>query len=96
MVCACVSRLVSLFAVTPEFTEKFRISGIEIGLTASGEVWCIDRLLGRVARENRFDQWFWRAYDADPTVEIKRFFTSRPEAIQLLLLRADLIEGIGF
>jgi len=80
----------------PEFTEHFRISGIEIGLTANGEVWSGGNMLGRVAREQRFDQWFWRAYDADPTLEIKRFFTSRPEAIQLLLLRADLIEGIGF
>jgi len=82
--------------VTPEFVEEFRISGIEVRLTARGEVWCEGRLIGRVAREQRFDQWFWRAFDADPKVEIKRFFTSRPEAIQLLLLRADLIEGIGF
>jgi hypothetical protein len=79
-----------------EFVDEFRISGIEVGLAADGKVWHGDLLLGRVAREQRFDQWFWRAYDADPTIEIKRFFTSRPEAIQLLLLRADLIEGIGF
>jgi len=81
--------------LTPEFTESFRIVGIEVKLTASGEVWCEELRIGRVVRENRFDQWFWRAYDAE-MVEVKRFFTSRPEAIQLLLLRADLIEGIGF
>ena len=82
--------------MNPEFKEVFRISGIEIGLTETGKVWADDREIGSVARERRFDQWFWRAYDVDPIVEIKRFFTSRPEAIQLLLLRADLIEGIGF
>lgn len=79
----------------PEFAESFRISGIEVNLTADGEVWVGGAFLGRVSRENRFDQWFWRAVDKD-RMEIKRFFTSRPEAIQLLLLRADLIEGIGF
>jgi hypothetical protein len=79
----------------PEFVEQFRISGIEVSLTGNGEVWAEGRILGRVSRENRFDQWFWRAFDGDGT-EVKRFFTSRPEAIQLLLLRADLIEGIGF
>jgi hypothetical protein len=86
----------SVAASIPFFSEGFRISGIEVGLTEGGQVWCQGQHLGRVAREQRFDQWFWRAYDLDPTVEIKRFFTSRPEAIQLLLLRADLIEGIGF
>jgi len=80
----------------PKFVEEFRIGGIEIGLTADGQVWHLDRRLGRVEREQRFDQWFWRAYDGEPEALIKRFFTSRPEAIQLLLLRADLIEGIGF
>lgn len=82
--------------VPHEFVEEFRISGISVQLTANGEVWCEGRNVGRVVRENRFDQWFWRAYDPGADVQIKRFFTSRPEAIQLLLLRADLIEGIGF
>ena len=81
--------------VKSEFVEQFRISGIEVSLTAAGEVWAEGRILGRVARENRFSQWFWRAFDVEGA-EVKRFFTSRPEAIQLLLLRADLIEGIGF
>lgn len=78
-----------------EYSEILRISGIEVGLTVDGEVWVEGAFLGRVSRENRFDQWFWRAVDSERN-EIKRFFTSRPEAIQLLLLRADLIEGIGF
>lgn len=82
--------------MTPEFVEQFRIAGIEIGLTADGQVWTGERMLGRVARERRFDQWYWRCQDPNPEVEIKRFFSSRPEAIQLLLLRADLIDGIGF
>jgi len=80
---------------TPEFSESFRISGIAVNLTAGGEVWVEGVLVGQVSREKRFDQWFWRAVDGEQN-EIKRFFTSRPEAIQLLLLRADLIEGIGF
>jgi hypothetical protein len=80
---------------TPTFSESFRISGIEVNLTTSGEVWVEGTCLGKVSRENRFDQWFWRAVDGEGR-DIKRFFTSRPEAIQLLLLRADLIEGIGF
>jgi len=83
-------------ALKSEISETFRISGIEVGLTRNGEVWCEGTLVGRVSREQRFDQWFWRALDPDPSIEIKRFFTSRPEAIQLLLLRAELIEGIGF
>ncbi|AIE85116.1 hypothetical protein [Fimbriimonas ginsengisoli] len=76
--------------------ETFRISGIEVRLTPTGEVWFQDRLLGRVGREERFGQWFWRAYDAETGEAVKRFLTSRPEAIQLLLLRSDLIDGIGF
>jgi hypothetical protein len=76
--------------------ETFRVSGIEVRLTPVGEVWYGERLLGRVAREQRLGQWFWRAYDAETGEPLKRFLTARPEAIQLLLLRSDLIEGIGF
>lgn len=76
--------------------EIFRVSGIEVRVTPEGEVWHEGRLLGRVAREQRFDQWFWRAYEAETGEALKRFLTARPEAIQLLLLRSDLIEGIGF
>lgn len=79
----------------PEPVEDFRISGIGVTLSADGQVHVGTRPIGRVYRERRFDQWFWRAED-DSGSEVKRFFTSRPEAIQLLLLRADLIEGIGF
>jgi len=76
--------------------EIVRISGIEVLVTADGKVIHEGRTLGRVAREQRFDQWFWRAYEAETGEPLKRFLTSRPEAIQLLLLNADLIEGIGF
>ena len=84
-----------MFAMSAEFVEEIRIIGIVVNLTATGEVWCDGIFLGQVSREQRFDQWFWRAVDAEKN-QVKRFFTSRPEAIQLLLLRADLIEGIGF
>lgn len=76
--------------------ELFRVSGIEVRVLANGEVWFEDRRLGSVGREKRFDQWFWRAYDGETGEPLKRFLTTRPEAIQLLLLRSDLIEGIGF
>lgn len=76
--------------------ESFRVSGIEIRITKAGEVWHGERLLGRVDKERRFDQWFWRAYDPETGEALKRFFSSRPEAVQLLLIRSDLIEGIGF
>ena len=76
--------------------EEFRVSGIEVRITPAGEVWHGDRLLGRVMREERFGQWFWRAYDPSTGEPVKRFLTARPEAVQLLLLRSDLIDGIGF
>jgi hypothetical protein len=76
--------------------EIFRASGIEVRVTPEGEIVHEGVVLGRVGREQRFGQWFWRAYDSETGEPLKRFLTSRPEAIQLLLLRADLIEGIGF
>ncbi len=76
--------------------EVFRVSGIEVRVTSEGDVWHLVRALGRVAREQRFEQWFWRAYDPGSDEPVKRFLTTRPEAIQLLILRADLIEGIGY
>jgi hypothetical protein len=76
--------------------ETFRVSGIEIRVTPSGEVWHLDRFLGRVAREQRLGEWFWRAFDPDTGEPVKRFMSARAQAIQLLLLRSDLIEGIGY
>ncbi len=76
--------------------EVFRVSGIEVRVTPTGEVFHSGGPLGRVVREQRFEQWFWRAYDAGSSEPVKRFMTTRPEAIQLLLLRSDLIEGIGY
>jgi len=75
--------------------EEFRVSGIEIRLTPEGKVWAGDLYLGRVFREARAGQFFWRAFDPEEE-PIKRFLTARHEAIQVLILRADLVEGIGF
>lgn len=76
--------------------EVFRVSGIEVRVTEAGEVWFGAERLGRVGRELRFDQWFWRAYEAETGEALRRFHTTRLEAIQLLLIRAELIEGIGY
>ena len=76
--------------------EVFRVSGIEVRVTATGEVWHGNSHLGSIGREERFGQWFWRAFDSESGEPLKRFLTTRPEAVQLLLLRADLIEGIGY
>jgi hypothetical protein len=76
--------------------ELFRVSGIEVRLTPAGEVWSRGQLLGRVAREERAGQYFWRAWDPGAEEPVKRFLTARHEAIQVLLLRADLIGGIGY
>jgi len=75
--------------------EVLRVSGIEVSISPGGVVRHEGKDLGKVVREQRFDQWFWRAYDPTSGEPLKRFLTSRPEAIQLLLLNADLIEGIG-
>jgi hypothetical protein len=82
--------------ILDDVDEIFRVSGIEVRLTPKGEVWHGDKLLGRVEREARAGLAFWRAYDAGATEPVKRFHTARHEAIMLLLLRTDMIEGIGF
>jgi hypothetical protein len=76
--------------------ESFRISGIEVSVDAKGQVFLAEELLGRVAREERLGQNFWRAYPSGADGPLKRFLTTRPEAIQLLLINADVIDGIGF
>lgn len=76
--------------------ELFRVSGLEVQVLPNGDVLHEGVRLGRVGREQRFDQWFWRAYSAETGEPLKRFLTSRPEAIKLLLLNADLLDGIGF
>ncbi len=76
--------------------QTIRISGMEVTVSPSGHVSHEGKVLGRVGREERLGQWFWRAYDAAGGEPYKRFLTSRPEAIQLLLINADLVDGIGF
>jgi hypothetical protein len=76
--------------------NQFRVGGIEVAIDRQGRVSHGDRVLGRVAREQRFDQWFWRAYDPETDEPYKRFFTSRPEAIMLLLINTGYVDGIGF
>lgn len=76
--------------------ETFRVSGIEVRLTPTGDIWHEGTHLGRVTREKRFEQWFWRAYYGESPEPLKRFLTARHEAVQLLLLRWELVDGIGF
>jgi hypothetical protein len=73
-----------------------RISGIEVEVDPKGNVFFEGRQLGRVSRQERVGQFFWRAYQGDSEEPLKRFLTTRPEAIQLLLINADLVDGIGF
>jgi hypothetical protein len=76
--------------------ETFRVGGIEVSIDAKGVVRHGDLSVGRVGREKRFDQWFWRAFDPETGEPAKRFLTSRPEAILLLLINAGYVDGIGF
>jgi hypothetical protein len=76
--------------------ETIRISGIEVKVDPKGNVWLKDELLGSLSREERLGQFFWRATPASGKEPLKRFLTTRPEAIQLLLINADVIDGIGF
>jgi hypothetical protein len=76
--------------------ESFRVSGLEVELDDAGRVFHQGKQIGRVGRERRFEQWFWRAYDPENSEAYKRFFTTRPEAVQLLLIHADALDGLGF
>ena len=78
------------------FMDIVRISGLEVEIDAKGQVFFEGQLLGRVARQERVGQHFWRAYEAGSEEPLKRFLTTRPEAVQLLLINADLVDGIGF
>ena len=75
--------------------ETVRVSGIEVAIEGS-KVFFEDRLLGTIGREERLGQMFWRAYDPTTGEVYKRFFTARHEAIRLLLINADLLDGLGF
>ena len=86
--------IVSIKAMSPA-PESFRVSGIEVTIHPNGEVFNDANLLGSVKREQRMGQWFWRPFPVDGQ-PCKRFLTARHEAIQVLLLRADLVGGIGF
>lgn len=71
------------------------MSGLEVSIEGQS-VYFDGRLIGTLAREQRFEQWFWRAFHPETGEPFKRFFTTRPEAIQLLLINADALDGLGF
>ncbi len=74
--------------------EVIRVSGIEVTIQPNGDVLSGVQHLGSVKREQRMGEWFWRPFPADGE-PCKRFLTARHEAIQVLLLRSDLVGGIG-
>ncbi len=76
--------------------DTVRISGLEVEVDSRGVVTFEGRVLGRVTREERVGQFFWRAFEGQSQEPLKRFLTTRPEAVQLLLINADLLDGIGF
>lgn len=79
----------------PAERERIRVNGIEVEVGRQGDVYLDGGHLGSVVREQRLGQWFWRAREPGGEA-LKRFLTSRPEAILLLLLHADVVDGIGF
>jgi hypothetical protein len=76
--------------------ETIRISGLEVTVDPKGDIYMGAQHLGRVGREERLGQTFWRAWPPASSEPLKRFLTTRPEAVQLLLIHADLLDGIGF
>ena len=76
--------------------ENVIVNGLEIEIADGSEVRFEGELLGVIGREQRFEQWFWRAFDRETGVPYKRFFSARHEAIRLLLIHADLMDGLGF
>lgn len=70
-----------------------RISGIEVELTRVGdgfEVRHLGELLGTVKRVERFGETMWQAEGS------KRLRSMMPRAVEELLIRADLLDGMGW
>lgn len=67
--------------------------GIEVRLerTPTGfEAWIEDQSLGRIARVQRLGETMWQAEGS------KRFRTVMTQAVEELLVRAELIDGFGW
>lgn len=70
-----------------------RISGIEVNLRREGtgfEVFHLGQRLGSVRRVERMGEIMWQAEDS------KRFRTMMTQAVEELLVRAELIDGLGW
>lgn len=70
-----------------------RINGIEVELTRtqSGfEVFHLGQRLGSVNKVERVGETMWQAEGS------KRFRTMMPQAVEELLVRAELIDGFGW
>ena len=70
-----------------------RINGIEVTLdrTPTGfEVYHLGKHLGTVTKVERVGEIMWQAKDS------KRFRTMMTQAVEELLVRAELIDGLGW
>jgi hypothetical protein len=70
-----------------------RINGIEVRLERKGpgfDVYHQDQLLGSVKRVERVGETMWQAEGS------KRFRTMMTQAVEELLVRAELIDGLGW
>ena len=70
-----------------------RVCGIEVTLSrtpAGFEVFHDGKRLGSVARVKRMDETMWQAEGS------KRFRTMMTQAVEELLVRAELIDGLGW
>ena len=70
-----------------------RINGIEVTLnrTSTGfDVYHNDAFLGSVRKVERVVETMWQASES------KRYRTMMPQAVEELLVRAELIDGLGW
>ena len=70
-----------------------RVCGIEVELTRTSDGFLAyhdGKLLGSVKRVERVGETMWQAEDS------KRFRTMMTQAVEELLVRAELIDGLGW
>lgn len=70
-----------------------RVSGIEVELERNADgfdVFHLDQKLGSVRRVERVGEIMWQAQDS------KRFRTMMVQAVEELLVRFELIDGLGW
>ncbi len=70
-----------------------RVCGIEVTLVRSGagfDVFHLGEKLGSVRKVERVGETMWQASDS------KRFRTMMTQAVEELLVRAELIDGLGW